>query len=168
VFADTVGFVRKLPHQLVEAFRSTLEVVRESDLLVHIVDGTAHDPRAQIDAVHTVLAEIGAADVPELLAFNKADIAPEIKRLVDRHPGSVAVSALNGDGVDELLAAVGHDLRSLARVVELVVPYDRGDVVAAVHRAGEVLAEDHGPDATHLRARLDVAEAARFDEFRTA
>jgi GTP-binding protein HflX len=165
---DTVGFVRKLPHQLVEAFRSTLEVVRESDLLVHIVDGTAGDPRAQIDAVRAVLAEIGAADVPELLAFNKADAAPEIKRLVDLHPGSVAISALTGEGVDDLLAAAGDRLRSLANVVELVVPYERGDVVAAVHRAGEVLSEDHGPEATRVRARLDPAEAARFAEFRTA
>jgi GTP-binding protein HflX len=165
---DTVGFVRKLPHQLVEAFRSTLEVVRESDLLVHVVDGTAADPRAQIDAVRTVLGEIGAADVPELLAFNKADVAPEVKRLVDRHPRSVGLSALTGQGIDDLLAAIGDHLRVLAGVVELVVPYERGDVVAAVHRAGEVLSEDHGPNATRLRARLDAAEAARFDEFRTA
>ena len=165
---DTVGFVRKLPHQLVEAFRSTLEIVKESDLLVHVVDGTASDPREQIDAVRAVLAEIGAADVPELLAFNKADTAPDIKRLVDRHDGSVAISALAGTGIDELLVAVGDRLRALSRVVELVVPYGRGDVLAAVHRAGEVLSEDHRPDATHLRARLDTAGAERFAEFRSA
>src|SRR6185503_9897625 len=140
---DTVGFVRKLPHQLIEAFQSTLEVVRESDLLVHVVDSTAPDPREQIEAVRSVLAEIGAADVPELLAFNKSDVAPEVKRLVDRHVGSVAVSALTGSGFDDLLAAVGERLRALAQVVELVVPYERGDIVAAVHRAGEVLSEDH-------------------------
>jgi GTP-binding protein HflX len=115
-----------------------------------------------------VLAEIGAADVPELLAFNKSDVAPEVKRLVDRHVGSVAVSALTGSGFDDLLAAVGERLRVLAQVVELVVPYERGDIVAAVHRAGEVLSEDHGPEATHLRARLDTAELERFAEFRTA
>ena len=165
---DTVGFVRKLPHQLVEAFRSTLEIVKESDLLVHVVDSTAPDPREQIDAVRAVLAEIGAADVPELLAFNKADAAPEIKRLVDRHDGSVAISALTGNGIDELLVAVGERLRALSKVVDLVVPYERGDVLAAVHRAGEVLSEDHRADATHLRARLDTAEAARFAEFRMA
>jgi len=165
---DTVGFVRKLPHQLVEAFQSTLEIVKESDLLVHVVDSTAPDPREQIDAVRTVLAEIGAADVPELLAFNKADTAAEVKRLVDRHDGSVAISALAGSGIDELLVAVGERLRALSKVVELVVPYERGDVLAAVHRAGEVVSEEHGPDATHLRARLDRAEAERFSEFRIA
>ena len=165
---DTVGFVRKLPHQLVEAFRSTLEIVKDSDLLVHVVDSTAPDPREQIDAVRAVLAEIGAADVPELLAFNKADTAPEIKRLVDRHDGSVAISALAGTGIDELLVAVGDRLRALSKVVDLVVPYGRGDVLAAVHRAGEVLSEDHRPDATHLRARLDRATAERFAEFRSA
>src|SRR5205823_8164138 len=97
---DTVGFVRKLPHQLVEAFQSTLEVVKESNLLVHVVDSAAPDPQEQIDAVRTVLAEIGADRVPELLAFNKADIAPDAKRLVDRHPGSVMLSASTGEGVD--------------------------------------------------------------------
>src|SRR3954470_23447816 len=101
--SDTVGFVRKLPHQLVEAFRSTLEVVKESDLLVHVVDASAPDPDQQIDAVRSVLAEIGAGDVPELLAFNKADIAPEAKRLAERNPGSVRISALTGDGIDDLL-----------------------------------------------------------------
>jgi GTP-binding protein HflX len=165
---DTVGFVRKLPHQLVEAFRSTLEVVKESDLLLHVVDSTAPDPRAQIDAVRAVLGEIDAADVPELLVFNKADVAPEVKRLVDRHEGSVAISATSGEGIDDLLVAVGEQLRALSQEVELRVPYERGDVLAAVHRAGEVLSEDHGPDGTHLRARLDRSEAARFAEFRTA
>jgi GTP-binding protein HflX len=164
---DTVGFVRKLPHQLVESFRSTLEVVKESDLLVHVVDSTVADPREKIDAVRTVLGEIGAADVPELLAFNKSDAAPEIKRLVDRHEGSVAISAREGAGIDELLAAIGDRLRAMARVVELSVPYERGDIVAAVHRAGEVLSEVHGPDATRLVARLDTAEVARFAEFRS-
>src|SRR5438045_3423941 len=97
--SDTVGFVRKLPHQLVEAFRSTLEVVKESHLLLHVVDASAPDPELQIDAVRTVLDEIGAAEVPELLAFNKADVTTEGKRLVERHPGSVAMSALTGEGV---------------------------------------------------------------------
>src|SRR5207237_8001055 len=106
VVNDTVGFVRKLPHQLVEAFQSTLEIVKESDLLVHVVDSTAPDPREQIDAVRTVLAEIGAADVPELLAFNKADTAPDITRLVDRHDGSVAISDLAATGTAHLLVAI--------------------------------------------------------------
>jgi len=162
---DTVGFVRKLPHQLVEAFQSTLEVVKESDLLVHVVDSAAPDPNEQIDAVRTVLAEIGADRVPELLAFNKADIAPEAKRLVDRHPGSVMLSATTGDGMDLLLRTIGDRLRALAPVVELRVPYDRGDVLAALHREGEVLSEAHEPEATVLRARFRRGGAGRLEEF---
>jgi GTP-binding protein HflX len=162
---DTVGFVRKLPHQLVEAFQSTLEVVKESDLLVHVVDSSAVDPVAQIGAVRTVLVEIGADRVPELLAFNKADIAPEAKRLVDRHAGSVILSAATGEGIEVLLRTVGDRLRALAPVVELRVPYDRGDVVAALHREGEVLSEAHEPEATLLRARLHAGGAGRFREF---
>ncbi len=111
LLTDTVGFVRKLPHQLVEAFRSTLDVVADADLLVHVVDGSALDPEAQIEAVRTVLDEIGAADVPELLCFNKADVSPEVKRLVDRHPGSVGLSARTGEGVDGLLLAIGDRVR---------------------------------------------------------
>jgi len=162
---DTVGFVRKLPHQLVEAFQSTLEVVKESDLLVHVVDSSAPDPAGQIDAVRTVLAEIGADRVPELLAFNKSDIAPDAKRLVDRHPGSVMLSASTGEGLEHLLRTIGDRLRALAPIVELRVPYDRGDVVAALHREGEVLSEAHEPDATLLRARFRSGGIGRFQEF---
>ena len=164
--SDTVGFVRKLPHQLVEAFRSTLEVVSESDLLVHVVDSSSPDPESQIDAVRSALSEIGAAEVTELLAFNKADIAAEqAARLVDRHPGSVAISASNGVGIDELLVAVGDRLRALAAVVEIEVPYGRGDVLAAAHREGEVLSEVFNDDSVRVRVRVDQAGAARFREF---
>jgi GTPase len=165
LLSDTVGFVRKLPHQLVEAFRSTLEVVKESDLLVHVVDSSASHPEAQIDAVRAVLAEIGADRVPELLAFNKADVTEEAKRLADRYPGSVIVSAATGQGIDQLLEAVGDRLRALTKVVELVVPYERGDVLAAVHREGEVLVESQLDNAVRLRVRVDDAGAARFREF---
>ncbi|HVL92043.1 MAG TPA: GTPase HflX [Acidimicrobiales bacterium] len=164
--SDTVGFVRKLPHQLVQAFRSTLEVVAESDLLVHVVDASAADPDQQVDAVRTVLEEIGADRVPELVVFNKSDRAPSANRLVADHPGSLAVSALKGDGVDELLAAVGDRLRAASGVVELLVPFERGDVVAAVHREGEVLTEQHTDAGTRLQARLDGAGTARFSPFR--
>ena len=163
--SDTVGFVRKLPHQLVEAFRSTLEVVTDSDLLVHVVDSAAAQPEAQIDAVRTVLAEIGADHVPELLAFNKADVTPEAKRLAERYPGSVIISAETGEGIDGLLQAIGDRLRAIGRVVELVIPYERGDVLAAAHREGEVLVESHDESASRLRVRVDEAGAARFREF---
>ncbi len=163
--SDTVGFVRKLPHMLVEAFRSTLEVVAESDLLVHVVDAAATDPQGQIDSVRTVLAEIGADQVPELVALNKADVATETKRLLDRHPGSVALSALTGEGVGDLLTVLADRLRTLEAVVELVIPYDRGDVTAALHREGEVIVEVHESGGTRLRARLDAAAVARFGAF---
>ncbi len=166
VISDTVGFVRKLPHQLVEAFRSTLEVVAESDLLVHVVDAAASDPETQMGAVRTVLDEIGAGAVPELIVFNKVDlVGAEAKRLVEGHPGSVAISAVSGEGIDRLLTAVSDRLRAVEEVVELVVPYQRGDVVAAVHREGEVLVEAHEAEATRLRARLDPAGVNRFREF---
>jgi len=165
LMSDTVGFVRKLPHQLVQAFRSTLEVVTESHLLVHVVDSTSPDPEGQIEAVRTVLDEIGAGEVAELLAFNKGDAGPEAARLAGRHPGSVVISALTGAGIPDLLAAVGDRLRASAQVMDLVVPYDRGDVLAAVHREGEVLVESHSDGAAHLRVRVDVVAAARFAEF---
>jgi GTP-binding protein HflX len=170
LLSDTVGFVRKLPHQLVAAFRSTLEVVTESDLLVHVVDSSFPDPDSQIEAVRSVLDEIGAGSVPELLAFNKSDLVEpsEVARLVERHPGSVAMSALTGSGVDGLLEAVGDRLRAAAQVVELVIPYDRGDVLAAVHREGEVLTEEHDESAAHVRVRVDGVGAARFREFEVA
>jgi GTP-binding protein HflX len=168
LLSDTVGFVRKLPHQLVEAFRSTLEVVAESDLLVHIVDAAAADPDAEIAAVRSVLNEIGAGDVPELLAFNKADLTAEGKRLAARNEASVVISAKDGTGIDALLAAIGDQLRATTGVFELLVPYERGDVVAAVHREGEVLDEEHESDGTRLHARLDIAGAARFREFTVA
>ena len=166
LLTDTVGFVRKLPHQLVEAFKSTLDVVVEADLLVHVVDASSGEPEMQIDAVHAVLHEIGGRDVPELLAFNKADLAPDAAvRLAVRHPGSVSLSATTGDGIDELLRAVGDRLRALTTVVELVVPYDRGDVIAAAHREGEVLVESAGEGALRLRVRFDDAARSRFEDY---
>jgi len=149
--------------------------VAEADLLLHVVDAAAADPEAQIDAVRTVLVEIGADRVPELLAFNKIDLLGDAsgvepsrgKNLLERHPGSVLVSAHTSEGVVDLLEAVGDQLRALSREVELVVPYRRGDVVAALHRHGEVLSEQHEADASRVRVRLDAADVARFAEFRT-
>ncbi|MBA2280175.1 MAG: GTPase HflX [Acidimicrobiia bacterium] len=160
---DTVGFIKKLPHGLVEAFKSTLEVVNEADLLVHVVDASAAEPLEQMAAVREVLGEIGAERIPELLAFNKSDRVPAAaKQLVARNPGSVALSALTGAGADDLLAAMGDRLRALTDVVELLVPYDRGDLLAAVHREGEVLSEGHEPDGVRVRARLDAAGRSHF------
>jgi GTPase len=166
--SDTVGFVRRLPHQLVEAFRSTLVEVVDAALLVHVVDATDDDEAVrQIEAVHAVLREIDADQVPELLVFNKIDRAdPDVvKRLLAAHPGSLAVSAATGSGVGELLEGLGRRLRQLARVVEYVVPYDRGDVLAALHREGEVLVEVHEDTGTRIRARLPEESVTRFREF---
>ena len=164
--SDTVGFVKKLPSQLVQAFRSTLEVVAEDDLLVHVVDAAAADPEAQMEAVRTVLHEIGAGAVPELVCVNKADLDGEAaSRIAKHHPGAVVVSAATGEGIDELLGAVGDGLRALTSPVELFVPWDRGDVIAAVHREGEVLSEAHEEAGARIRARLDEVAQARFGAF---
>jgi GTP-binding protein HflX len=160
LLSDTVGFVRKLPHQLVEAFRSTLEVVAESDLLLHVVDASALDPDAQIDAVRTVLDEIGAGEVPELMVFNKMD-----KATVALPPEAVGISALTGEGIDKLLRTLADRLRAMEIVIELLVPYDRGDVLASLHRDGEVLVESHEDTATRVRARLDDSTAGRYREW---
>ncbi len=163
---DTVGFVRKLPHELVEAFRSTLDSVRLADLIVHVVDGTASNAEAQMAAVREVLAEIGAADVPELTVVNKADRAPEeAKALAHGIEGSVMISARSGEGIDELLRVLADRLRGSDRVVELVVPWSRGDVLAAVHREGEVVSQRDGEEAATVQVVLDEVGRARFAAF---
>jgi len=166
LLTDTVGFIRKLPHQLVEAFRSTLDVAVDADLLVHVVDASAPDVEGNIRAVRQVLSEIGADRVPELLAFNKADLAPEAaERLRREHEGSVALSAVTGAGVERLLATIGDRLRALTTVLDLVIPFDRGDLLAAAHRAGEVLHEEPGEGGMHVRGRFDDATAGRFRDY---
>jgi len=160
LLSDTVGFVRNLPHQLVEAFKSTLETVAEADLLVHVVDASAPDPEGQMLAVRTVLDDIDAASVPELLVFNKADLSTEAKRLVE--PGSVAISALTGEGIEEFLQTVGDRLRALTTVTELFIPYERGDMLAAAHREGEVVSEAHEDSGVRVRARLDAGASGKL------
>jgi len=166
LLTDTVGFVRRLPHGLVEAFKSTLEVASKADFLVHVVDCAAPDPEGQIAAVRKVLGEIDALTVPELLVFNKTDVAPEVAaELQARHEGSVAISAHTGDGINRFLQVLGDRLRSITAVVELLVPYERGDVLAAVHREGEVVSTFHDTDGVRVRARLADASAGRLSEF---
>jgi len=167
--SDTVGFVRRLPHQLVQAFRSTLAELAEADLVVHVVDGSAADPEGQIEAVRLVLREIEVDDLPELLVVNKIDAAdPDaVADLLGAHPGSVAVSARTGAEIDKLLETIGARLRSLSPILELLIPYERGDVLAALHRDGEVLVEVHADEGTRVRARLPRAVASRVAEFTT-
>ncbi|MDG1989255.1 MAG: GTPase HflX [Acidimicrobiales bacterium] len=165
--SDSVGFVRKLPHQLVEAFKSTLDVVIDADLLVHVVDSSDPDPEGSIAAVRVVLDEIGAGEVPELYVFNKADVEPlAARRLVDREPGSVAISSTTGEGIDEMLAVVARRLRRQTIVAELHVPYQRGDVLALAHREGEVMETKESEDGWHILVRVDEGSAGRLTEFR--
>src|SRR3954454_10006765 len=164
--ADTVGFVRSLPHQLVEAFRSTLEEVADSDLLLHVVDASHPDPEGQIAAVRHGPADIpGAMDVPEIIVLNKADLAtPEvIARLRSREVHSIVVSAHTGEGIDELQALVADQLPRPGVAVDLVVPYDRGDLISRVHEHGDIQAEEHTADGTAIRARVAAGLAAELE-----
>jgi GTP-binding protein HflX len=164
---DTVGFVRHLPHQLVDAFRSTLEEVAAADLLLHIVDGSDADPLGQIDAVRVVLREIDAAAVPELIVVNKVDAMSEDDVLALRQalPGALWVSAHTGEGIDALRDVVAARLPHPAVDVDVLVPYDRGDLVSRVHRDGEVLIEEHAAEGTRLTARVDAGLAAALEGF---
>ena len=166
LLTDTVGFVRRLPHGLVESFKSTLEVASRADYLVHVVDGSAADPDGQIEAVRTVLREIGADRVPELLVFNKLDLDPAgVADVVGWHPGSVGVSSLTGEGLEEFLQVLAGRLRLVTTVVELLIPYDRGDVLASVHREGEVISSKHVDGGISVRARLSDASQGRLQDF---
>jgi GTPase len=167
LLSDTVGFVRRLPHELIEAFKSTLEEVAQVDMLLHVVDGSAPDAEEQIVAVRSVLREIGGADRPEQLVVNKVDVADPaaVDDLLGAHEGAVAASAVTGEGVEKLEAVVAGRLRALDPVVELAVPFERGDVIAALHRDGDVLVEVHGEHETRVRARIPNADVNRFREF---
>jgi GTP-binding protein HflX len=168
--SDTVGFVRHLPHQLVEAFRSTLEEVAESDLVVHVVDGSHPDPEGQLAAVREVLAEIGASQIPELVVINKADVADPmtIARLRQREPHSVVCSARTGEGIDEVRAAIEADLPRPEIEVRVLLPYDRGDLVSRIHDKGEVVSTDHTGEGTVVLARVSEALAAELEPYAIA
>lgn len=162
---DTVGFVRKLPTQLVEAFKSTLDVVIDADLLIHVVDASAPDIQGNIDAVRRTLHAIGAQDVPELMVFNKLDIAEDVHGTLSRFEGSVGVSAFDGRGFDQLVAVISDRLRSMTVLVELTIPYDRGDVLAQVHREGQVLTEVASETGITVKARLDPDSVGRLSQW---
>jgi len=165
---DTVGFVRRLPHTLIEAFKSTLEEATDADLLLHVVDGTANDPDLQHASVREVLGEIGAAQVAELVVINKADQLDEVARarFNRRFPDAVLISALGGDGIPELLNSIAAHIPPPEIEADLLVPYERGDVVAALHAAGAVLSEEFTPDGTKVRARLREDQAGRLEQYR--
>ncbi|WP_310526814.1 GTPase HflX [Nocardioides sp.] len=156
--SDTVGFVRHLPHQLVEAFRSTLEEVAESDLILHVVDGSHPDPEGQLAAVREVFAEIHASKVPELVVINKADTADPmvIARLLAREPHSVVVSARTGEGIDAAIAAIEAELPRPSVQFEALLPYERGDLLNRLHQQGEIQALEHTGDGTLVRGRANA------------
>ena len=174
VLTDTVGFVRHLPTQLVEAFRSTLEEVVDAELLVHVVDGSDVNPLAQINAVRQVVSEVIAdhgvdrGDAPqELLVVNKIDAASDLMLAKLRHalPGAIFVSARTGEGIDGLRRRMGELAAPTDTAVDVVIPYDRGDLVARLHAGGRVQQEEHNADGTRIRARVPVALAASLREF---
>ncbi|MGE7389109.1 GTPase HflX [Streptomyces sp. NPDC004126] len=160
--ADTVGFVRHLPHHLVEAFRSTMEEVGDSDLILHIVDGSHPAPEEQLAAVREVIREVGAVNVPEIVVVNKADAADPLvlQRLLRIEKHSIAVSARTGQGIEELLALIDTELPRPAVEVEALVPYTRGALIARAHADGEVISEEHTPEGTLLKARVHAELAA--------
>ncbi|MGE3194847.1 MAG: GTPase HflX, partial [Microbacteriaceae bacterium] len=166
--ADTVGFVRNLPHQLVEAFRSTLEEVGNSDVIVHVVDASHPDPAAQLATVRDVIGEVGARELPEIVAFNKSDLVDEDRRLELRglEPTAVFVSARTGAGIDELIERISAELPAPELEVELLVPYDRGEVISRLHVSGRVLSSEYEEEGTRVRALVHPRRIAELEAFR--
>ena len=159
--SDTVGFVRHLPHQLIEAFKSTLEEVSGADLIVHVVDGSHPDPQEQLRAVREVIREIGGGEIPEIIAINKADIAPpeKIMQLLREEANSFAFSARTGFGIETLVAAIESSLPRPRVEIKAVIPFSRGDLVSAIHERGEIFTEDYLPEGTSIHALVDGALA---------
>jgi GTP-binding protein HflX len=162
---DTVGFVRHLPHQLIEAFKSTLEEVSEADLIVHLVDGAHPDPMEQIRAVREVIDDIGGGEIMEIIAINKADVAkPEVvMELLRRESNAYAISARTGYGVDNLIKAIEAALPKPKVEINVVIPFNRGDLVSAVHERGEIISEEYLPEGTKLHAMVDGALARKIE-----
>ena len=167
LLADTVGFVRRLPHRLVEAFKSTLEEVKDADLMLHMVNAADPDPEGQVEAVREVLTEIGADTASTITVINKIDVAPTavVKRLLGRSETAVAVSALTGEGATDLIEALVKWLNSRSSTVTLLIPYSRGDVVASLHRTGDVLSAETTPDGLHMKVRLPPDHMHNFSDF---
>nr|WP_019547273.1 GTPase HflX [Streptomyces sulphureus] len=165
--ADTVGFVRHLPHHLVEAFRSTMEEVGDSDLIVHVVDGSHPAPEEQLASVREVIRDVGAESVPEIVAINKADAADPlvVQRLLRAEKHAVVVSARTGEGVERLQTLIDAELPHPAVEVEVLLPYSEGGLVSRVHGEGEVLSEEHTEHGTELKARVHEELAAELRKF---
>ena len=166
-YTDTVGFVRNLPHQLVEAFRSTLEEAAGSDLLLHVVDASHPDPHGQIQAVREVLKDVETGDIPELLVFNKSDIADEavITGLRAEYPEAQFVSAATQDGIDDLIEAIEGRLPAPDIDITVLIPYERGDLVSKIYALGTVEHEEHNSEGTSLQAKVPAELVDELREF---
>ena len=166
--SDTVGFVRHLPHQLIEAFKSTLEEVSGADLIVHVVDGSHPDPQEQIRAVREVISEIGGGDIAEIIAINKADVAPpeKLMQLLREEPNSFAFSARTGFGIDTLVAAIEAALPRPKVEINTVIPFTRGDLVSAIHERGEIFSEEYLPQGTSIHALVDGSLAKVIEDLK--
>jgi len=158
LLTDTVGFIRKLPHGLVEAFKATLEEVVQADLLLHVVDVSHPNAEGQVASVNAVLEEIGAKDKPTLMVFNKIDCLNGDRSMVagfiERHPGSVAISAETGEGIPELMAELGAQLRPIREFVELEVPHHHAEVIARLHEVAQVVERNYDGETARLKARI--------------
>ncbi len=167
--SDTVGFVKHLPHELIDAFTSTLEEVADADLIVHVVDGSHSDPMSQIRAVREVIAGIGAGKIPEIIAINKSDLAdPEVlMQLMRAEPDAYPISIHTGYGVEALKDAIENALPRPKIDLSVLIPYTRGELVNRVHESGELIREEHREEGTFLHARVDEALAHQLSPFRT-
>jgi GTP-binding protein HflX len=167
VLTDTVGFVKKLPHQLVEAFKSTLEQTIHADLLLHVIDASQPDPNDHIEAVNQVLGQIGAGNIPRLLAMNQADKLDDeaLERIKNQFPDALFISALKGEGLRELLEAISTALSASQSVADYVVPFDRGDVRSQMHELGEVMEESGGEEGWRLTVKGPRSVLGKFGDF---
>jgi GTP-binding protein HflX len=165
--SDTVGFVRNLPHQLVEAFRSTIEEISYSDLVVHVVDASHPDPGSQIQTVRDVLAEVDATDIQELVVFNKCDLVDQTQQLALRgmEPGCLLVSATTGEGIPELLARIETLLPRPELFIKVLLPYSRGDLVSRIHSEGKVAKLEHRESGTYIETLVKPALANELESF---
>jgi GTP-binding protein HflX len=165
--ADTVGFVRQLPHQLVEAFRSTFEEVTMSDVIVHVVDASHEDPAQQIKTVRDVVGEVEARDIPEIIVFNKADLIDDDQQILLRglEPNAVFVSAKTGEGVAALQQLIADTIPEPDVEVTAVIPYEHGEIVSMIHKSGHVLDTDYVESGTRIHARVSVEMAARIGQY---
>jgi GTPase len=165
--SDTVGFVSKLPHDLVEAFRSTLEEVARADLVLHVADASSPGVDRQVRAVRSVLDDIGAGDIVEVLVLNKVDLVEpsDLDTSRARFPNAVVVSAMTGEGIEALLERLERDLPRPPVELRALIPYDREDLVARLHRNADILATEHTDDGTIVHARVGEREAAELAPF---